>query len=88
MHCWSETEEGRSYGVPALRNGAPIAEYAYSKKHCGFFPHSGSVLARADPDLLEGYDRSKETLRFPNDAAPDEALLRRLIELRVAELTS
>lgn len=84
-----EAAEGLSYGVPALRvDGFPVAGYAYAKNHCSFFPHSGAVLGQVDPSLLEGYDWSKGTLRFPIDAAPDETLLRRLIEIRLAELES
>ncbi|NNE94683.1 MAG: DUF1801 domain-containing protein [Acidimicrobiales bacterium] len=84
-----DAEEGLSYGVPALRvNGEPVAGYAHAKKHCSFFPHSGSVLDRVEPELLAGYDWAKGTLRFPVDQVPDEALLRRLVEIRLSQLTA
>lgn len=80
-------EEGISYGVPALLvGGKPVAGYAYAKGHCSYFPHSGSIIDRVEPKLLEGYDWSKGTLRFPIDRAPDEALVRRLVEIRLALL--
>lgn len=38
-------EEGLSYGVPAFKvSGRPVAGFAYFKRHCSYFPHSGSVL--------------------------------------------
>lgn len=79
--------EGISYGVPAfLVEGKPVAGYAHAKRHCSYFPHSGSVLAQVESGLLEGYDWSKGTLRFPVDRVPSEELVRRLIELRLAML--
>ncbi len=82
-----DAEEGMSYGVPAFRvSGTPVAGYAHAKKHCSFFPHSGSVLDQVEQALLEGYDWSKGTLRFPVDQVPDEQLLRRLVEIRLSML--
>jgi uncharacterized protein YdhG (YjbR/CyaY superfamily) len=64
-------EEGMSCGVPAFRvDGTAVAGYAYAKKHCSFFPQSGSVLDQVEPALLEGYDWSIGTLRFPTDQPP------------------
>lgn len=82
-----EAEEAISYSVPAFKvEGKPVAGYAHAKRHCSYFPHSGSVLDLVEPELLEGYDWSKGTLRFPVDEIPDEGLLRRLIEIRLALL--
>jgi uncharacterized protein YdhG (YjbR/CyaY superfamily) len=79
--------EGMSYGVPAfLVGGKPVAGYAYAKRHCSYFPHSGSVLDQVGEELLEGYDWSKGTLRFAVDRVPEEALVRRLVELKLAML--
>lgn len=84
-----DAEEGLSYGVPAFKvDGSPVAGFAHAKKHCSYFPHSGSVLEQVEDDLLDGYDWSKGTLRFPADAVPDEALIRRLVALRLAEIKS
>ncbi|MGD2102648.1 MAG: DUF1801 domain-containing protein, partial [Acidimicrobiia bacterium] len=78
-------EEGISYGVPAVHvGGKAVAGYAYAKKHCSYFPHSGSVLNHIDPELLAGYDWGKGTLRFPIDQPPDVGLIRRLVEVRLA----
>lgn len=82
-----EADEGLSYGVPAFKiDGAPVAGFAYFRKHCSYFPHSGSALEQVESELLEGYDWSKGTLRFPVDAVPGERLIRRLVALRLAEL--
>ena len=82
-----EADEGLSYGVPAFKvDGTPVAGYAWFAKHCGYYPHSGSVLSAVDAELLDGYDWAKGTLRFPIDAPPSERLISRLVELRLAEV--
>ncbi len=82
-----EAEEGISYGVPAfIVGGKAVAGYAAAKRHCSYFPHSGSVISHVEPELLEGYDWAKGTLRFPVDTVPEEALIRRLVKIRVAML--
>ena len=82
-----DATEGLSYGVPAFKvDGKAVAGYAYARRHCSYFPHSGSVIARVEPELLEGYDWSKGTLRFPVDQPPSAKLIHRLVEIRLAEL--
>ena len=66
--------------------GKPVAGYAHAARHCSYFPHSGSVIDQVEPELLEGYDWAKGTLRFPVNEVPDEALVRRLVEIRLAML--
>ena len=82
-----EAEEGISYGVPAFMvGGKAVAGYAAAKRHCSYFPHSGSVISQVEPELLEGHDWAKGTLRFPVDEVPKEALIRRLVEIRLTML--
>ncbi len=82
-----DAEERLSYGMPAfLVDGKAVAGYAHARRHCSYFPHSGSVLERVGPELLEGFDWSKGTLRFPADRAPSATLVRRLVEIRLAML--
>lgn len=82
-----DAEEAMSYGVPAFKvGGKAVAGYAHAKRHCSYFPHSGSVIGQVEPELLEGYDWAKGTLRFPVDRPPHEALVRRLIEIRLGML--
>ena len=81
-----DAEEGLSYGVPAFEvNGTSVAGYAYHKNHCGYYPHSGSVLS-ALADDLGGYEWSRGTLRFPIDAPLPEPLVARLVRARLAEI--
>ena len=81
-----DVAEGLSYGVPAVMvNGTPIAGYAGFKAHCGYYPHSESVLSEA-ADQLEGYQWSKGTLRFPIDQPLPRQIVERLVALRVEEL--
>lgn len=80
-----DAEEAISYGVPAFKvAGKPVAGYAHATRHCSYFPHSGSVIDQVEPELLEGYDWANGTLRFPVDEIPNEALVRRLVEIRLA----
>jgi uncharacterized protein YdhG (YjbR/CyaY superfamily) len=81
-----DAEEVISYGVPAFTvNGKAVAGYAHAKRHCSYFPHSGSVLAEL-ADELDGYDWAKGTLRFPVDEPLPEPLVRRLVEVRMRNL--
>jgi uncharacterized protein YdhG (YjbR/CyaY superfamily) len=77
-----EAEEGLSYGVPVFKeNGKAIAGYAYFKKHCSYFPHSGSVLPGMAAELGD-YEWSKGTLKFPPDRPLPKELVRRLVDVR------
>lgn len=81
-----DAEEVISYGVPAFAvNGKAVAGYAYAKRHCSYFPHSGSVLEELG-EQLTGHDWSKGTLRFPVDEPLPEPLVRRLVEVRMRHL--
>jgi uncharacterized protein YdhG (YjbR/CyaY superfamily) len=81
-----EATEAISYGMPAMKvDGKTVAGYAYFKKHCSYFPHSGSVLPHCSDDL-ESYEWSKGTLKFPVDSPLPESLLRRLVAARLEEI--
>lgn len=81
-----EAHEAMSYGVPAVVvAGTPVAGYAWTKRHCSYYPHSGAVLAEI-ADLLDGYDWSKGTLRFAVDEPLPRDLVARLVEARLAQL--
>ncbi len=78
--------EGLSYGVPAfLVDGRPVAGYAWAKRHCSYFPHSGSILPGM-ADLLDGFDWGRGTLRFPVDEPPPRDLVADLVERRLAQV--
>ena len=83
-----DASEAMSYSVPAfVVDGKPVAGYAWAKRHCSYFPHSGAVLVELS-GLLEGYDWSKGTLRFPVDAPLPRKLVARLIEVKLQHLAA
>lgn len=83
-----EAEETISYNMPAHKvNGKAVAGYAYFKNHCSYFPHSGTVLPELE-DELAGYTWTKGTLQFPVDEPMPESLVRRLVEVRLKQLSS
>jgi uncharacterized protein YdhG (YjbR/CyaY superfamily) len=78
-------EECISYGYPAYRlDGKVVAGFAAFTRHLSYLPHSGSVLP-ALADELTGYSMSKGALRFPVDAPLPDALVARLVEVRVTQ---
>ena len=78
-----EAEECISYGIPAFRlNGRLLVAYGAATHHCAFYP--GSVV-QALKDELSGYDISKGTVRFSADRPLPAALVRRLVQLRIAK---
>jgi uncharacterized protein YdhG (YjbR/CyaY superfamily) len=81
-----DAEEGLSYGMPAfLVGGKPVAGYAWTTRHCSYYPHSGAVLSEL-ADELGGYDWSKGTLRFPIDEPLPRRLTARLVDVRLRQL--
>jgi uncharacterized protein YdhG (YjbR/CyaY superfamily) len=81
-----QAEECMSYGMPAFAiNGKVVAGFDGFKKHCSYFPHSGSVL-----DQIEGIPDwcavGKGTLKFPIGKKLPKSLVRKLISVRRREL--
>lgn len=81
-----EAHEAVKYGMPAVvvADGA-VAGYAGFKAHCGYFPMSSEVLTAAG-DAVDAYPTSKGGLRFAVDEPLPEPVVRRLVELRLAEI--
>lgn len=81
-----DATEKISYSIPAFEvNDKVVAGYGYFKRHCSYFPHSGSVLPPL-ADLLEGYDWDKGTLRFPVDEPLPRSLVESLVRERLRQL--
>lgn len=86
LNLLPEAEQGISYGMPAFKlRGKVIAGFAAFTNHLTYVPHSGSVLGRLT-DELAGYERTKSALHFPIDRPLPKALVRKLIEARLAEV--
>lgn len=80
-----EVTERISYGIPTCRlHGRPLVGFGATKNHCSFYLMSTAVM-ESHRDELIGHDTGKGTIRFPPDAPPPDALVRRLVEARLAE---
>jgi uncharacterized protein YdhG (YjbR/CyaY superfamily) len=82
-----EAEQVLSYGLPAFRlGGKTVAGFGAFKHHMSYLPFSGSVLEQLG-DELQGYARTKSALHFSVQRPLPKALVKRLIDVRVAEGT-
>lgn len=79
--------ENMSYGMPAFILGKPIAGYSASTRHCSYFPMSGAVTSGLK-DELKPYEVSKGGFRFPIGKPPPAALIKKLVNARLAEIES
>lgn len=81
-----ETEQGKSYGMPALiHRDKAILAVMRTKKHFALYPFSGNVPARVGA-VLDGFDVDKGTIRFqPEHPLSDEAI-RAVLDARLAEI--
>lgn len=81
-----EATEGLSYRLPAFFLGKAIAGYGASKKHCSYYPMSGSVIEGLSDELAD-YQTSKGAVRIPNGGTLPMRIVRRLIKARIAEIS-
>jgi uncharacterized protein YdhG (YjbR/CyaY superfamily) len=80
-----EAEQCISYGMPAFKlQGQAIAGFAAFKNHLSYLPHSGSVLVEVEEDLAR-YECTKGALHFPIDTPLPEALVNKLIAVRISQ---
>jgi len=81
-----EAEECITYQLPAFRlNGKLLVAYGAAANHCAFYP--GSTVEALESELRD-YDTSKGTIRFPADRPLPAALVRKLVNLRIARIDS
>jgi uncharacterized protein YdhG (YjbR/CyaY superfamily) len=84
-----DAEECISYSMPAFREpGGPVfAGFLATKPGCSYFPFSGSTLDSIAA-ALSSYSRTKSGLHFDPQKGLPQALLRKLIATRRAEISS
>ncbi|MGI8558556.1 MAG: iron chaperone [Solirubrobacteraceae bacterium] len=81
-----DAEQVISYRVPAFRvRGQTVAGFAAFKDHLSYLPFSGSVLGQL-ADELDGYTMTKSSLHFTPEHPLPEALVEKLIAVRLARI--
>jgi uncharacterized protein YdhG (YjbR/CyaY superfamily) len=79
-----EADECISYQLAAFRLDGMLVAFGATARHCAFYLMSATTV-EAHAEDLRGYDTSKGTIRFQPDQPLPEALVRKLVEARVAE---
>jgi uncharacterized protein YdhG (YjbR/CyaY superfamily) len=85
-------EEKISYRMPCVAvQGKAVAGFDGFRDHCSYFPHSGNVIG----EVVERYgpvpawaDHDAGTLRFPIDRPLPKALVKRLVRVRLDEISA
>jgi uncharacterized protein YdhG (YjbR/CyaY superfamily) len=78
-----EAVEQIAYGMPAYKyKKRPLIYYGAAKKHCAIY---GARPAGFE-DELNAYDTSKGTIRFTPDKPLPDALVKKLVNARIAEI--
>ncbi len=76
-------EECISYQLPAFRfEGKVLVWFGAAAHHCAFYP--GAVV-ESFADELKAYDTSKGTIRFTPDDPLPVALVRKIVNARIAQ---
>ena len=78
----AEASEMISYRIPAFYYRGVLLWFAGFRNHCSFFPTSSVI--EAFKNELKGYAISKGTIQFPLDEPLPTALIRKLVQARVA----
>jgi uncharacterized protein YdhG (YjbR/CyaY superfamily) len=72
-----------SYNMPAFKQGRVLVYYAAHSQHIGFYPTPAPLQVFANE--LEGFVTSKGAVQFPLDKPLPVALIRKMVQYRVAE---
>jgi uncharacterized protein YdhG (YjbR/CyaY superfamily) len=83
-----EAAEVMSYAMPGFRLGKKmVAGYAGFAKHCGLYPHSGGIIPQIIPEIeAHGFKHSKSGVLFTPTHPLPEALVAKIVTLRLAEI--
>lgn len=76
--------EAVRYGIGTFQLHGGLVGLGATKNHCALYMMSGDSLGPFQ-DALAKYETSKGTIRFPHDAPPPAALVKRLVKARIAE---
>lgn len=79
-----EAEELISYGIPCFKHHTMLVGIGVTKRDCSFYTMNPDLVKRMRDDL-RGIKHAGATLRFPPGEPLPEALLRRIIRIRVRE---
>src|ERR1035438_4786130 len=79
----AEATEAISYGIPTFKYNGPLVWFAGFSNHCSLFP-SASVINAFKEELKE-YKISKGTIQFPVDKPLPDALVKKMVKMRLAE---
>lgn len=83
-----KAEECIKYNMPSfVVQGHGVAAYDAFQRHCSYFPFSGNVLDKVG-DVTAGHVATKGTLQFPVDRPLPVALVRRLVRIRLDEISA
>ena len=79
----AEATEAISYGIPTIKYNGPLVWFAAFSNHCSLFP-TASVID-AFKEELKPYKISKGTIQFPVDKPLPDALVKKMVKMRLAE---
>jgi uncharacterized protein YdhG (YjbR/CyaY superfamily) len=76
-----------AYAIPTFDlNGKHLVHFAGFAKHVGFYPTPSGIEAFSEE--LSRYKTAKGSVQFPLEEPLPSDLIRRIVEFRVAEMTS
>ena len=78
-----DAEECISYRMPAFRLNGMLVGFAAAKHHCALYAWNGSAVGLFAEELKD-FDTSKGTIRFTPGKPLSDALVRRLVEMKIA----
>jgi uncharacterized protein YdhG (YjbR/CyaY superfamily) len=78
-----ESTEAISYRIPTFRYKGPLVGFAAFPDHCSLFVMSSTLLDSFTEELKD-FETSKGTVRFPVNRPLSAALVKKLVEARMA----
>ncbi|MBO9532756.1 MAG: DUF1801 domain-containing protein [Solirubrobacteraceae bacterium] len=83
-----DATEAMVYGMPGFRLGdKPLAAYAATKKHDGFYPCSGQVITSL-PEIGARFSTTAGAVHLPLDQPIPEDVVALLVRTRIGEIAA